>query len=311
MRLAHLSDIHIHNLENVRPWRFLNKRVTGGLNLLLGRSGKHDNRVVQAALEHVQTLGVDHTVVTGDLSNLSLESEFEAARSMLAPYSANLSVIPGNHDYYTRGSVRAARFESYYAPWMVSDLPREPGEVYPYAKLLGDDVVLVGLNSCIASPPTFAVGRVGEEQRARLDALLSAPEIEGRFLVVAHHHHLVPPVHTNPRKEFFRQMEDREEVKALLTRRGVGLTIHGHNHQHGIFALPRPDGGITYVSEAGSTSVARFKDPHYGGKFNIYDIGDGELRSAQTWLYEPEDAAFRAWRFWTPAEGWRDGAIAD
>jgi 3',5'-cyclic AMP phosphodiesterase CpdA len=307
VRLAHLSDIHIHNLENVRPWRFLNKRATGGLNLLLGRSGKHDNAVVQAALDTTRDLGVDHTVVTGDLSNLSLESEFEAARAMLEPYSAALSVIPGNHDYYTRGSVRSSRFESYFAPWMASDVDLEGGaEVYPYAKLLGDQVALVGINSCIVSPPTFAVGRVGEAQLDRLDRLLGSPALQDRFVVAATHHHLVPPLHTNPRKEFFRQMQDREAVKAVLTKHGVGLAIHGHNHQHGLIALDRPDGGTTWVAEAGSTSVAKFSDPHYGGKFNVYDIVDGALRSVETWLFRPDAAVFTPWRTWTRETGWSD-----
>lgn len=306
MRLAHLSDIHIHNLENVRPWRFLNKRVTGGLNLLLGRSGKHDNSVVQKALETASGLGVDHTVVTGDLSNLSLESEFEAARRMLEPFSANLSVIPGNHDYYTRGAVRAGRFESYFKPWMQSDVPHGGEQVYPYVKLIGDDVALLGINSCVSSPPTFAIGRVGDAQQARLEGLLENDALKGRFLVAATHHHLVLPKYTNPRKEFFRQMRDAEQVRAILTRGGVGLAIHGHNHQHGLFALERPDGGTTWVSEAGSTSVATFKDAHYGGKFNVYDIVDGQLAGVETWLFRPESGVFAPWKRWTLAADWLD-----
>lgn len=303
MRLAHLSDIHIHNLENVRPWRFLNKRATGGLNLLLGRSGKHDNAVVEAALERTRSLGIDHIVVTGDLSNLSLESEFEAARTMLEPYADALSVIPGNHDYYTRGAVRTARFESYFSPWMVSDLPNDDA-VYPYAKLLGDGVALVGINSCIASPPAFAIGEVGQAQLARLDQMLGSDALRDRFIVAATHHHLIPPLHTNPRKEYFRQMQDRDAVKEVLARHGVGLAIHGHNHQHGLFPIPRPDGGTTWVSEAGSTSVARYKDAHYGGKFNVYDIVDGELRGVETWLYRQDSGLFAPWKRWTEATGW-------
>ena len=49
MLLAHISDLHVLDLTGVRPWRFLNKRMTGGLNLVLGRRRMHRIEVVEAA----------------------------------------------------------------------------------------------------------------------------------------------------------------------------------------------------------------------------------------------------------------------
>ena len=49
MRLAHISDLHVLDLKGIKPWRFLNKRVTGGLNLLLGRSKIHRPELLDTA----------------------------------------------------------------------------------------------------------------------------------------------------------------------------------------------------------------------------------------------------------------------
>jgi 3',5'-cyclic AMP phosphodiesterase CpdA len=270
---------------------------------MLSRGGKHSNAVVETALEQLRALVPDHVVVTGDLSNLSLESEFEAARQMLSSCAPALSVIPGNHDYYTRGAVKNRRFESFFSPWMESDLERD--DFYPYVKLLGDDVALVGVNSCISSPPLFAVGSVGKGQRRRIADMLSRPELSDRFIVVAIHHHLVPPRFTSSRKEYMRRLQDRVAVKETFLEGKVDLVIHGHNHQHGLFELRRPDGGTMRVSEAGSSSVASAHDEHYGGKFNLYEIVDGGLVSIETWLYRSEQEAFAGWKRWTPADGWQ------
>src|SRR5690554_6518437 len=83
MLLAHLSDIHVLDLAGVRFYRFFNKRVTGGLNLLLKRSKAHKPALLEEALDRIEGLGCDHVLVTGDLTNLALPSEFERARRIL------------------------------------------------------------------------------------------------------------------------------------------------------------------------------------------------------------------------------------
>ena len=41
MRIAHFSDLHLLDLEGVSPTRFLNKRLTGLLNIRLKRGHVH------------------------------------------------------------------------------------------------------------------------------------------------------------------------------------------------------------------------------------------------------------------------------
>ncbi len=84
MRIAHFSDLHLLSLEGVPLRRFLNKRLTGWVNLRLKRGHIHKASYVRAIAREIARAKIDHVVVTGDLTNLALEPEFELARSVLA-----------------------------------------------------------------------------------------------------------------------------------------------------------------------------------------------------------------------------------
>ena len=109
-RLAHISDLHLLSLRGATVLSFLNKRVTGGANLLLRRAHAHQLALVERALADLAEADVDHLVVTGDLSNLSLAAEFELAHELLRGFGdgRRVSVIPGNHDRYTYTSDQSA-----------------------------------------------------------------------------------------------------------------------------------------------------------------------------------------------------------
>ena len=63
----------------------------------------------------------DHVVVTGDLTNIALESEVEAARGWLAKIGSPevVTAIPGNHDAYVR-TEHASTFE-HWSDYMAAD----------------------------------------------------------------------------------------------------------------------------------------------------------------------------------------------
>src|SRR5436190_18495064 len=111
MRLAHLSDLHLLNLEGAVPFRLFNKRITGYINLKLKRGSVHKPFVAREAARAIRDLGVDHVAITGDVSNLALEGEFDIVREFLENdlgLSADrVSLVPGNHDAYTQGAHRA------------------------------------------------------------------------------------------------------------------------------------------------------------------------------------------------------------
>src|ERR1700733_15956621 len=127
MRIAHFSDLHLLSLAGVGPHRFLNKRLTGWANLRLKRGSIHRSAYVRAIAREIARLEIEHVVVTGDLTNLALESEYELARELLerdlGMDPARVTLAPGNHDLYTRGSLSSRRFERYFAAYLRSDLP--------------------------------------------------------------------------------------------------------------------------------------------------------------------------------------------
>jgi 3',5'-cyclic AMP phosphodiesterase CpdA len=139
MRIAHLSDLHLLDLEGAVPRRLFNKRVTGWVNLKLKRSHRHKPAPVLAAAVELKRMGVDHVVITGDLSNLALEREFDRVRELVDELGldpAHVSIVPGNHDAYTRGAVRSGRFFSWFSAFVQSDLPDLAGpEGFPFVRL--------------------------------------------------------------------------------------------------------------------------------------------------------------------------------
>lgn len=299
MKIGHISDLHIFAMDDVRPRRFLNKRLVGGTNLLFHRSKAHSPEVVQIALERLDDEGVDHIAISGDITNLALDEEFEEAERIIGQLDdayARVSVVPGNHDYYVPDVLERRPFERVFARYMESDLPSYQLETgYPFCKLLGDEVALVGLNSGVPSPPFFAIGRVDERELRSLDALLDDPKVRDRFKVVMVHHPLLPFEHS--RVQFYRCMTNAEDVLSVLRWRNVELAIHGHNHYYHSLELPhlgKP--GTLHICEAGSTSITSAKDEHYAGKYNVYHIEDGRLHRIETHMFEASAEDFVPWR---------------
>lgn len=300
MKLGHISDLHILKLDNPRPWEFLNKRLVGGANLLFNRSKSHSSGVVREALRHLdEDSGVDHIAITGDLSNLALASEFAEAADILgdiADCDTRVSVVPGNHDYYTYETARSQRFERYFSRFMQSDLPSYRTQAgYPYCKLIDDHVAIIGMNSAIPSPPLFAIGEVDKRQIEATAALLDDPKVRDRYKVVMIHHHLMPFEHS--RVEYSRRLVNAEAVLEMMRWHDVDLAIHGHNHHFATLEIPHLRGqGTLRICEAGSTSVGTYDDPYFGGKFNVYDIQDGRLQTIETHLFESHDVGFVQWK---------------
>lgn len=298
MRIGHISDLHILDLGEPSVLQFLNKRLVGGLNLLLNRSHAHSAKVVERAVEHLEQLDVDHIVVSGDLTNLALDSEFETARALIDTIDDaqhRVSLVPGNHDYYTAGAARTGRFEEHFAPFMKSDLPEyQLTTGYPYCHLRGE-AAIVGLNSGIATPWMFSTGRVDAEEVAAARRLLDDPQVSRRFKIVVVHHPLLPDEHHAI--NFTRRLINDDEVLEMVRRSDVDLVLHGHTHYFSILELPKLGSpGTTYICEAGSTSVASGKDPTMAGKFNIYHIESGRLTEVETHLFESHETGFTPWR---------------
>ncbi len=273
LRFLHTSDIHLLRLDGVAPWRYLNKRLTGRLNLALKRGKKHDQALFDRMVEAAAELSLDRFVVTGDLTNLSLEPEFELCVEKFESIPVPVTVIPGNHDTYTAASARAQLFEHYMRPYM--DGERESGD-YPFVQRY-DGVALVGVSSAVATPPFDATGRCGPQQLGRLRRMLLALGEEGLARVVLVHH---PPVDGLSKRHH--ALVDRSAFAEVIAAAGAELILHGHEHVNTEMALQGPAGPVPVHGIASGTS--KLQKPGRAAAFSVYDVSSsGFTRELYEW----------------------------
>lgn len=287
MRLAHLSDLHLHPPGSLRSADLLTRRFFGALNLYVVRAGVYSEEVALAAVEALQDAAVDHVVVTGDVSNLALPAEFALASQVLRPLGGadRLTVIPGNHDYYTPASIRRDEFALWFGHtlWGDGKNPRD----FPVVKDLADGVTLIAVRTAGVVPPACAFGRVGPVQLQRLAQALDDAAARGRIAVVLLHHNL----HRRGRlSEATGRLLDREEVARVLVRHGARLVLHGHDHrEHDMVLSDGPHRPGVRVIGCGSSSADPFRARP--GQFHVYDVSAAGMR-VEKWRIQKASRRF-------------------
>jgi 3',5'-cyclic AMP phosphodiesterase CpdA len=288
-RLAHVTDLHVRNFAGARVRDFFGKRAVGALNLAVIRRHKYRMELLAALGEDLRARPHDHLMVSGDLGNVSLVSEWRAARAWIersSPSVENTTVIPGNHDAYVKEVVVSGAFEQVFAPYQSADL-RLAADPYPFARLRGE-IALVCASTCVPTGDLGAWGQVGEAQLRRIEALLAAPEVRARFRVLAIHH---PPVMHRPPEN--RNLRDRTKLVEVLARVGAELVLHGHDHRDEFTELDGPDGRRIPVVGAGSASYAGSAERC--SRYNIYEI-DGSRLDVVTYAHDSATGTFREFR---------------
>jgi 3',5'-cyclic AMP phosphodiesterase CpdA len=295
MRIAHFSDLHLLSLDGVPMRRFINKRLTGWINLRLKRGSIHKAEYVRAIAREIARAKVDHVIITGDLTNLALESEFELARDViendLGLDPADVTVVPGNHDLYTRGSLTSRRFEHYFSEWLKTDLPElavdAGGTRFPIVKLRGN-AAIVALSSAVPRPPLVAAGELGGPQLEALARILEHPEVARRTLVLALHH---PAIYEGSRmKTHIEGLRDSPALLSLLRSVPRGLILHGHLHRRVLRLLTTRTGKLHHV---GATSASLHHDtPGKMAGFNVYDLDDRGVARVEAFVVDPTSRGF-------------------
>jgi len=292
--IGHLSDLHTTPVRPESPAQLLNKRLTGWLSWRLRRRHVYRPDVLEALIDDLDDTAPDQVVVTGDLTNVGLESEFVAAREWLdrIGHPQSVFVIPGNHDAY----VPIARERSWdlWGAYMASDVApdadRPTALEFPTLRRRGP-VALVGVSSAEPSPIFMATGSVGREQRERLEELLIGLAEENVCRVVLIHHPIVDGA-TSAR----RSLSDAAEFRDVLRRTGADLVLHGHNHRTQIANVPGPDRPIPVVGVRSSSYMGEklYKRAHY----HLYDFEESPSRATG-----PRYAVRMRTRAFDPASG--------
>lgn len=114
IRLVVLSDLHLWRLPR-HPREMLGKRIFGLANLAASRWRKHRKPELQSVIQQALALNPNHAIIAGDITFTGLREEFDDAATVLKPLldlPGGATVIPGNHDRYSREVVQQALFEN-------------------------------------------------------------------------------------------------------------------------------------------------------------------------------------------------------
>lgn len=275
MRVLHFSDVHVGiPLSKVPFSKWFGKRAIGGLNLLLGRSRYFlEAREKIAALDEFRRREkIDLVVSTGDFTSMGLEREYRDARAAVEPlFDAPLGLVsvPGNHDLYVAGVVREGRFQRHFGDTLRTDIPElRAGGTWPYVRLFGDDVAVVGINS---ARPTFAIlssGRIPDADMAALRRVLQDERVRSRFVFVITHY--AARVQDGKRDRIGHGMVNADEFLEVCSDLPRGAILCGHIHHRFHVKL---DGVNPAIFCAGSTSMTR----HEG--LWVFDVEDGQVKA--------------------------------
>jgi 3',5'-cyclic AMP phosphodiesterase CpdA len=252
IRVIHITDPHLTSLEGLPLWSLRGKRWSGYLSWRRRRRFFHRREVLERLTAAVQSEDPGQILVTGDLVHVGLPEEIDAAARWLEALGTpdRVMLVPGNHDVYARDSWPA--MARAWQPYLTfpQDFPQDAAgshALFPLCRRIGNGdgaLCLIGLSSALTSPLFMAYGRLGDDQRARLETALA--QADGFRCVLVHH----PPLPNMTR--WRKGLLDAVELERVLARRGVELVLHGHVH-HNVARLGPGDAHIYGTASASSS----------------------------------------------------------
>ncbi|GGB05153.1 metallophosphatase [Brucella endophytica] len=266
-KLAHISDIHLSPLPGVTYRELMSKRITGYVNWIRHRRGTMTGDALGNLTLAMHAEKPDHIAVTGDLVNLALDLEIEAARLWLETLGdpANVSLVPGNHDAYVPGALdKACRA---WEPWMRGDGVDNQGDrvEFPYMRAR-EGVALIGVSSARATAPFLASGDFSRRQAVRLAEMLDEAGKRGLFRVVMIHH---PPVRGAARAH--KRLFGIGRFQKVIRQHGAELILHGHTHRATRYEIDGPSGPVPVICVPSASQGFGASRP--AARFNLFNIG--------------------------------------
>jgi len=265
-RIAHLSDLHLLEPypDGSRSYGFDVRFVSLGRKL----DARERMRKVTRALEAARRAGVDHVVVSGDLTETGTARQFEAVAEVfhgsgIAP--SDVTMVPGNHDAYTSPGAWQKALEGplrAYAPTSA----RGPGAVVERAGFC-----IMPLDVACHQPVTRSSGELSDGDAEALERRLRDPAFSRKAIVVVQHH--PPHPHKVPAWQWIDGLRGWARMMKLLEEHGDVQLLHGHLHytvnRVVVGGRDRIFGAPAVVSEKEDTIRVR-----------LYEVRDGLLESA-------------------------------
>jgi 3',5'-cyclic AMP phosphodiesterase CpdA len=271
VRVGHISDLHVSDRSRYPRNGFAARDCD-----------RHSVRLAKGLLDALREVDVDHLVVTGDLTFSGETREFERAADLLRPFAeaGKLTVVPGNHDVWTEDAVETARFLRLIGPDGRGMRKAQPS--YPHVVPLGDDAVLVALDSArYGEDPWTTPGRLGTEQLRAAREIAREHAKLGRAIVLAFHHHVVLPPERVPSDMHVARMPlgDADQVVRLVAEVPIAAVLHGHRHTAFRLDLPGASGATPVLCAGSASRVA--DEPVRRARAYVYELDRTGVRSVE------------------------------
>jgi Icc protein len=285
-RIAHLSDVHIldaRTSSSTSRYRFATKLVSLGRKVdPLLRS-----RRLARALEAAKASGADHIVISGDLTEVGEDVEFEHFAEIL--HNAKLpedsvTLVPGNHDAYTAANAWTRAMNGPLARFAkASAHTHMPGKIVDRGP-----VVFLPIDTSCFQTMARSSGEFTKATAEAVERRVSDPGLRDKALVLVLHH---PPFHPHRVLKWIDGLRGCAEVLDLLARHPRLQLLHGHLHRvmDRILATSQTARGIVTTSTtSGSAALptrlfgapATCDGTDEAPRFRLYDVVDGAVRAA-------------------------------
>ncbi len=227
-RIAHLSDLHFGKVT-LNPLQFFSKRWLGNFNLFFVRKSRFFSEQLNTLPALFKELGVDHIIISGDLTTTSRHKEFMLALDFISRLKEEtqkeVTVVPGNHDHYTQGAFREKRFYHYFGS------PQLKEDGVEAQKIPGTPLWIVALDTSLATSWVSSEGCFSEMLEKNLhEALLQIPKEDQVILV----NHFPLFDYDAPRKKLIRCQALQKLLRKFPQ---VKFYLNGHTHRHSLADL--------------------------------------------------------------------------
>jgi len=263
-RVAHLSDAHV--LDH-RPAQCRARYELGVRFVRLGRPLDAHERAkkLSSAFAAALRAGADHFVVSGDLTETGTPEQFEAFAELLSATKIapeRVTLVPGNHDAYTRQDGWSLALEGPLAPWAATST-RASGHVVD----LGG-ISFLPVDVACHQPVTRSAGELSTLAAEALERRFRDPLLAKGPLVVVQHH---PPYRRFGAWQWVDGLRGWATLMNLLERFPHVQLLHGHLHR----AVSR----MVTVGRDRVFGAPAVVDDEHGPRVRLYEVHDGALAS--------------------------------
>lgn len=176
------------------------------------------------AICQAEEAGATHFLMTGDMTEDGLPSQYEALAEVLAQSGVEperITLVPGNHDLYTDDHAWDLALSGPLAPWAPTS---RLGSL-----IIRDGVAILPVSTSFRQHYLFAGGRLGSHNARRIDWAAREAKALGCALAIGLHHPIFP--YSVSVGTWWDGLRDHQVVLDLLRLHPECFVFHGHIHK--------------------------------------------------------------------------------